>query len=369
MKEKLAIIRADIPQQPLILKAKELGIETHCFAWDKDDFNDCKNIADYFHPISILEKEQILEKCKEIKIDGITSITNDFAVTTVAYIAENMRLPGNRYEDMVIAAGNKFSQRQAFHEQGVNSPRFAIAREGLDLTEFQYPLIVKPVDRNGSIGVKKVDNEAELQKAIQQAQQVSFSKEVIVEEFVFGCEATLDMISYQGEHYPIIISDTEIMGHSDFTKKGYHQPTQLNIDIQTKIIAEAKKALDALKFEYGASDTEVMVTDSGEVKVIEINPRMGGDATEQLIRLSTGYDFIKGVIDVALGQFEKPVFPYKNFSGIHYFSEYTDSIRQTFENKEYDPNIVKAILFSEEEKHYGRIGYIMYQSDRKKRWD
>ena len=56
--KQLAIIGASYLQAPLIQKAKELGCETHVFAWAADDVGE--KIADHFYPISIVEKEQIL---------------------------------------------------------------------------------------------------------------------------------------------------------------------------------------------------------------------------------------------------------------------------------------------------------------------
>jgi len=369
MKKKLAIICASKGQLPMVNKAKEMGIETFCFAWDKDEHSFCKGIADYFYPISILEKEQILEKCREIGIDGVSSIMNDYAVPTVAYVAQNMGLTGNSYDDMLIA-GNKFKARLAYLKNGVNSPRFTIAykKENTDLSEFQYPLIVKPTDRCASVGVLKIDNETELWEAVLRALQVSYTKETIIEEFISGSEATLDMITWQGKHYPIIISDTETTGEPYYTKTGYHQPSKLGNDIQAKIISEAKKALDALNFQYGASDIEVKVTETGEVKIIEINPRMGADATEKLVRLSTGYDLVKGSIDIALGKFETPLFPLKKYSGVYFCTKNTEKLRQAIDNKENDPDIVETVIYPEEDEALGRIGYLIYQSDRKRVW-
>ena len=367
-KKKLAIINADKAQIPLVKKAMEMGVETHCFAWDKETYNDCKGIADYYHPISILEKEKILETCKEININGITSIRHDFSVPIVAYIAEKMGLPGNRYEDMLIAAGSKFTMRQAFSKNGVKSPRYTNSRNCTDLSEFQYPLIVKPVDRCASIGVMKVNNETELKEAIDRAKQLSYTRDAIIEEFVTGIEVTIDMISWQGIHYPISMTETETTGAPYYTKIGYHGPPKFNDDIQNKIIIEAKKALTALNFNYGASDTEVIVTETGEVKLIEINPRMGGDSTDQLVRLSTGYDFLKGAINLALGQFEIPVFPYKKYAGIYYCLENTEWIKKVIEEKENNPEIVEAVFFKEEDKRLGRIGYFIYQTEQKRRW-
>ena len=61
--EKIVIIGANEFQNPLILKAKKLGYETHVFAWKDGSIGE--KTADYFYPISIIEKEEILKKCKE----------------------------------------------------------------------------------------------------------------------------------------------------------------------------------------------------------------------------------------------------------------------------------------------------------------
>ena len=62
MKEKVVIIGASDFQNPLILKAKEQGYETHVFAWKNNEVGE--KTADYFYDISINEKEKILEICK-----------------------------------------------------------------------------------------------------------------------------------------------------------------------------------------------------------------------------------------------------------------------------------------------------------------
>ena len=60
--KKLAIIGASYLQEQLIEKAKSMGIETHVFAWAAGDVGE--KSADYFYPISIVEKDEILKKCR-----------------------------------------------------------------------------------------------------------------------------------------------------------------------------------------------------------------------------------------------------------------------------------------------------------------
>ena len=93
MKRKLAIIGASYLQKPLVEKAKEMGFETHIFAWEEGAV--CKNIGDYFYPVSIREIDTILEQCKKIKPTGIVSIGSDLAMIAVNTIAHELGLIGN----------------------------------------------------------------------------------------------------------------------------------------------------------------------------------------------------------------------------------------------------------------------------------
>ena len=372
MKRKLAIIGAGIIQNPLILKAKEMGIETHGFSWAKDVWSIQDSFSDYHYPVSIVRKEDILDICKEIQIDGVTSIANDGCVPIVSFIAQEMGLIGNNYEDSLVAT-NKYLMCQAFVKNGVNCPRFTIVDENMDLSDFEYPLIVKPTDRSGSIGVIKVETEKDLAKAIFRAQELSFTKQAIIEEYITGVEVSVETISWNGVHYNLIISDKVTTGAPYFVEIAHHEPSDLNPEIQEKVKAEARKALTALNVNYGASHTEIKITETGEIYLIEVNVRLGGDFIHELVRLSTGFDFLKGVIDVALNQFEKPVVTAHKYSGIYFLSKETEWVKQIIDNRENDLDIVTADIYDNELRYIqssnDRSGYFIYKSDRKRTWN
>ena len=88
--KRIAIIGASYLQAPLIQKAKSMGIETHVFAWAAGDIGE--DLADYFYPISIQDKERILETCRALNIDGVCSIASDLAAVTVNYVAMKLSL-------------------------------------------------------------------------------------------------------------------------------------------------------------------------------------------------------------------------------------------------------------------------------------
>ena len=161
---KLAIIGASYLQRPLVEKAKDMGLYTICFAWA--DGAVCADVADKFYPISIVEKDEILNVCRKENIDGICSVASDVAAPTVAYIAEKLGLVGNSYE-AACKANNKYEMRRVFMDAGVPCPRFKkVQLQGIEPVDLEYPLIVKPVDRSGSLGVAKINNKEGLGIAV-----------------------------------------------------------------------------------------------------------------------------------------------------------------------------------------------------------
>lgn len=301
MKHAIVIIGANNFQNPLILKAKELGYETHVFAW-KDGAVGAET-ADHFYPISIINKEEILEICRKISPEGILSVGSDLAVPTVNYIAEKLGLVGNSAECTLIST-NKFEMRRRLRKYGLPMPNFTLtgSKDGIDTKGFHYPLIVKPVDRSGSRGVTKVIGPDGLARAVQCSLDSSFEKKAIVEEYIDGPEYSAECISYQGEHRLLALTQKFTTGTPHFIETGHLQPVALDEQTVSKIVTTIQKGLDALGIKFGASHSEFRIKPDGSIAIIEIGSRMGGDCIgSDLVRLSTGYDFIKMAIDVACG--------------------------------------------------------------------
>lgn len=363
--KKLAIIGASYLQLPLIEKAKIMGIETHCFAWE--DGAICKDFADFFYPISVVDKDAILSICQKIKIDGITSIASDVAVPTMCYIAEKMGLIGNPDNLYLI---DKFQMRQRFNEYNISSPQYTLAQNDYFDVILKYPVIVKPTDRSGSLGVKKVERKEDLFNAVERARKESFTNQAIIEEFIGGSEVSVETISWKGEHYILAVTDKITTEDPYFVELEHHQPSQHSKHILENIITETKKALTSLNIIYGASHSELKITDDGSVFIIEIGARMGGDFIgSHLVELSTGYDFVKGVIDVALGYFEKPKFKTSEFSGVYFLCQESKYILPIIQDKGKYPEIITAEITNNElldiKCSANRSGYFIYQSNKK----
>ncbi len=302
-RQKIAIIGATEFQDPLIRKAQELGFETYVYAWKSDDIGE--KTADHFIPISVIEKEKIYKDCLARGIDTAVSIGSDITILTTNYLQRKFHKPTNPVIVDTIGT-NKFRMRTAFMKAGVLCPKYLKARkvpEESELSGFSYPLIVKPVDRSGSRGIYKVRNYKQLSAAFLSSASESFSKYAIIEEFIEGKEYSAESISYKGKHILLALTKKHTTGSPHFIETGHDEPSGIDEKLIPSIEKEIYKALDALHFKNGASHTEFKIDENGKFHVIEIGPRMGGDCIgSDLVYLSTGYDFMKMVIDIADGK-------------------------------------------------------------------
>ena len=303
MKEmNLAIIGASYLQLPLIEKAKQLGYTTHVFAWKVDDVGE--KAADFFYPISILEHDQIAEKCREIGICGICSIASDLGAFTVNYVADKLGLPGNSME-CTYKSTNKHFMRKAFEENDDPSPKSILVDEQTDLSSVKmvFPVIVKPTDRSGSRGITKLDSPEHLASAVQSAISESFEKKALIEEFAEGREYSVEGISYKGQHHILAVTLKYTTGAPHYIETGHLEPAPISAEMFSRITVVVTHALNSLKITDSASHTELKIDDQDNIYIIEVGGRMGGDCIgSDLVEYSTGIDYLKAVIDVACGR-------------------------------------------------------------------
>ncbi|EKO3680664.1 ATP-grasp domain-containing protein [Vibrio metschnikovii] len=325
--KKIAIIGSGEFQIPLIKCAKKNGYETHVFSWDEPNI-----YADHFYRISIVEKEDILQKCKEINIDGICSIASDLANITVCYIANKMNLIGNSI-DCTLVTTNKYLMRNKLKSYGVPIPDYCYLGEDSSLTmEFNYPVIVKPADRSGSRGISLINCYSEIDHAIKIAQAESFSKEVLIEKFITGNEYSVEAVSYNGIHKILQITEKFTTGSPSFIEIGHTCPARIIAEQKAKVVDIVNRTLDAVGITYGASHTELKISNDNEIFIIEIGSRMGGDYIgSDLVYHSTGFNFLEATLAIAMDD----SYNFRKFTSEDYIPK-TSSIRFIMNRSDFD---------------------------------
>lgn len=368
--KKLAVIGANAPLIPFYKHARELDIYIIGIAWEEGAV--CKKYCDKFYPISFADKEAVLEVCIKEKIDGITSFSLESALPTVIYVATHMGLVSNDLECLELTL-NKFTMRSAFERAGIPVPKYYLIKSSIELDkiDIKYPAIIKPVDSGGSQGVNKVNNFQELKSAYAYADNHSRTHTVIVEEFVDGREFSVEYLTCNGIHYNLQITDKVTSGSPHFVEMQHHQPANISEDIAIHIKNMVENALSVLKITNSPSHTEIKLNSKGELYIIEVGPRLGGDyITSDLVRLSTGYDMVHGAIYLSIGEFKPPHNLNNMYSGVYFYSKLAPEIGNVILRHEDYPEIVEweynEAPLPEVHSNADRGGYFLYQSDNMK---
>lgn len=368
---KLAVIGAGYMAAVIVKRAREMGVETHCFAWEKGAV--AKEYCDYFYPVSVLDKDEILTICQEKMVDGIIAGT-EIAVQSVAFVAEKMGLPGNSVK-MTDDIRDKYLQRQLTGKvQGLQQIQYCPLVEVMEKKDwdYAYPCILKPVDGAGKEGIVVVNNKKELFAAASEIKDEA--ERYIVEEYIEGGrEFSVESLSYKGDAYVFQITDKVSSGVPLNVELAHHQPADISDDLYRKIEDTVIRILSSVGLENGASHTEIKVKND-KIYLIEINGRLGGDhIAYPLTELSTGLPYISCVIDAALGRFNPDIMKNKKnrYASVFFVVEQTKYLKDIFDKCQNEPWCYEKVKKTDDlillEKNDGyRINYFIYYSEKER---
>lgn len=304
--KKVMLLGGNFFQMTATKAAKELGC--HVISVDYLPDNPGHKYADEYYNVSTTDKEAVLELAKKLKIDGIVSYASDVSAPTAAYVAEKMGLPTNPYES-VLTLTRKDLIRPFMEANGFCFPKgksFVEYEEAYDFfVTLEKPVMVKPVDASGSKGVSKIYEEIEFKTAYAEAKKYSRSGFIIVEEFIqrdgyqvagdgFLVNGKLVFAGLMNEHFDTLVNPLVPIGES--------YPSVLSEDLKEKARSEIERLMQLLNMKMGALNIDFIVDKKGNVYILEIGPRNGGNLITDAIRLATDVDLAKYTILSALGE-------------------------------------------------------------------
>lgn len=192
---------------------------------------------------------------------------------------------------------DKLRTKQLWAGAGLPTPEYRLLNEGCNFNavvkDLGLPLIVKPVHEGSSIGMSKVTQTNELERAWQEAAR--YDNEVIAERWVHGSEYTVAIL--RGEALPMIRLETPHQFY-DYEAKylanttAYHCPCGLD-ESQEKhyqaLAVQAFRAVDA----SGWGRIDFMLNEAGEAWLIEANtvPGMTDHSLVPMAAKAAGIEF------------------------------------------------------------------------------
>ena len=300
--KKILIIGAGFLQDFVIMKARELGYYT--IAIDGSPYAIGLKHADESAVIDIVDQKACYEFAKDKGIHGVLTAATDFGVIAASYVAEKLHLPGLNYA-AAKRIKNKYEVRKKLIEACADDMQEAFEVDkntALESLNLHYPVMVKPCDGSGSRATMRVDCAKDLANACRMAMEASIKKKALIETFVPGNEYGAESLVVNGEIHVLGIMKKWMTKPPYYAELGHQIPSELPVELENKAIECVRNTIKALDINHGAVNMDLIINKKGEVHIVDVGARMGGNMIGPcIIPSGTGINYMENLIKTAVG--------------------------------------------------------------------
>lgn len=300
---RIMVIAGGTWQCPIVKLAKNKGHFVICSNLYED--SPAFKYADVGVVANVLNKEKNLEYARQYNPDAVLTEQSDIAVTTVAYVAEQMGLKGITSE-IAERFTNKYLMRNLTEKAGFVSPKHVIAKNVQEAKNFKKKVpkcIMKPLDSQSSRGVHIINDENDCDRYFEDSIHYSIcEKAVVIEEYIEGTEFTVDGLKTEDNYIVTAISEKEHYKHNpNVANRLYFSPCNEKYDYEElkKINTEIVKTL-GLPFGLTHAEYKYM---NGNFYLIEIAARGGGTRiSSDIVPIVSGINTNEVLLDILLNK-------------------------------------------------------------------
>ena len=183
--KKLLILGGNPETIPLVEIANEMGIKTIVSSGRHTDA--AKKVAWKSYDVDGMDVPGLIALARDEKVDGVLVGVADVLVPSYCKVCDALSLPCYATQQIVDVFAFKDVFKATCERYGVHGiPEFYLdadlKREDLD--KIVYPVMVKPVDNGGGVGMTVAYNEEELIDGVKKALDASNKKRFIVEKYM-----------------------------------------------------------------------------------------------------------------------------------------------------------------------------------------
>ncbi|WP_061298533.1 ATP-grasp domain-containing protein [Leptospira borgpetersenii] len=282
MSKKIIVINIGWEQEPLLDQLQTLGYEIYGVHFEEVDYPFLKDLL----VCDFRDLNSILRFAKSIKPDAVISDQCDYSHFAQAVVSEVLSLPGPTLSQAQISS-NKLVQRRLAKLKGIKIPQFksvmTFEEAIVAANEIGFPLIMKPVDNRGSIGVNKVSDIQELKDSFFNSLGESHSRTVIIEQFIEGFEITIDGYCFNGNPKSLTLAKKKHLDENVRVAMEIEYPGNIGNELYLKAMKNNEETIKALGYTFGMTHAEYIVDKNEEIYLVEAANRGGGVLTSELI--------------------------------------------------------------------------------------
>lgn len=301
--KKLLIMGGNPETTPLVEMANSMGIKTLVTSARKTD--PAKKAAWKAFDVDGMDVPGLVALAREQQVDGVLVGVADILVPSYCKVCDALGLPCYATEDIV----NVFSFKDVFkatcERYGVHGiPEFYLDAEMQqeDLDRIVYPVMVKPVDNGGGVGMTVCYDASEIKAAVQKALDASHKKRFIVERYMLCDDVGIYYTFKDGQCSLSCIFDRFTTGDQPSFSRvslGGIYPSRHIEDYYSRMHDNAVRLFDAIGIKNGVLLLQAFY-ENGEFYVYDTGFRFQGEAPHLLMKAIHGFDQREMLIRFAL---------------------------------------------------------------------
>ena len=300
----LLVLGAGEDQLPTYREARRLGLRT--IGVDRNPAAVAVPEADEFLRVSTRDPREVRRALGRRSIAGVTSPASDASALSVRALALAFGTPFCVSWAAARASIDKTVFRCLVDELGLTSYGWVAGAPSPELRaralELAFPLAVKPTDSSGSKGISVVEDVDGLESAITLAARVAYGGEVIVEEFVDGVHMSAEcLIAAHRPSFMAIVQRTITPLPRAITVEQM-MPAAIADGTALELERAIARICGALDLERGPLNLDFVISPSGQVWLIEMAARPGGNGIPGLVDQLYGVNLTAAAINIALGE-------------------------------------------------------------------
>lgn len=183
--KKLLVLGGNPETTPLVEIANNMGVKTIVASGRHSD--PAKKAAWKASDIDGMDVPGLITLAREEKVDGVLVGVADILVPSYCKVCDALGLPCYATQQIVDVFAFKDVFKATCERYGVHGiPEYYLDSEMRreDLDKIQYPVMIKPVDNGGGVGMTVAYNEEELVEGVKKALDASYKKRFIVEKYM-----------------------------------------------------------------------------------------------------------------------------------------------------------------------------------------
>ena len=266
-------------------------------------------------PFNYVEVERrVMDLHARHPVDAVMCLI-DTRLPEAARLAARLRLRHLNPESAVLLR-DKFNVRQRLAQHRVVQPDFALATSNDELKaavdKLGLPVLIKPADGYGSQNIVVLRYPEDLDPLLTPLDDllpsgadyglgVRANDRMLVERHLSGTIIGCDTLTANGRHQLLGIHEKRFFDPPSFAiQGGCFMPNRAGFEaIEQYLFA----VLDAVGFDWGATHTELMLTEAGP-RLIEVNPRLVGAKIPRLVSYGLDRSLHADLIALHLGMWE-----------------------------------------------------------------